>query len=221
MIDRCALVATVLGCVVTAPLTGCTQAPTNAAEAKRPSTATKETAPAPLVTDVVPATATTVAYSIRRSDVVPRVARIITIGHFEASSFCEEYGCGDRHSYFVKDETDGSTLTTYKLTLANTSMEEGMKGANLAWISLGMFDREQLGESDFHAIESLLRSLDSATSSADVMRHVRATVETSVEKIREAQPTRFGRYQVWAGKVGNHVVSAHLSSTLPKLAPPP
>jgi len=145
-----------------------------------------------------------VAESPATAPVVERVEQIETVGHFEASAFCEEFRCVRESSYGLQD---GNTNVIYEVSSQDTTMEVQTDGELIVGLGVSFYERPFLSKYDLEMIDALLTSLDGQNASPDLVQFVGVNSEKSVSQIRQASSMRFGVFEIWAGKIGNQVVS--------------
>ncbi len=119
---------------------------------------------------------------------------------FETSAFCKQYRCANHKSWALKT---GGTNHIYALNLTPAvSVEVPTKDGRLDHYGLMFYERDRLGETDLQLIDTLLRTIDAASASDAVRQFVRTNIERDAFQIRQARSSQFGRYRLWAGKVG-------------------
>jgi hypothetical protein len=135
----------------------------------------------------------------------PKPADLTPLGVFTTSAFCKQYGCANHKSWALKT---GATNHSYDLNLPpavppSVGIEVPTKDERIESYGISFSDRERLDEADLQAIDALLRTIDAPSATSAVRQFVRTNIERDAFQILKAKSTKFGRYRLWAGKVGN------------------
>ena len=120
---------------------------------------------------------------------------------FEQTSFCKKYACVNPTTWALNT---GATNHSYQLNLTpSVSLEVPTRGDQIDHYGLVFHERDRLDNAQLAVIDDLIAAISANDATDATRRFVRANIERSVSQIRLARSTRFGRYQLWAGKVGN------------------
>jgi hypothetical protein len=126
---------------------------------------------------------------------------INTLPDFERSSFYQSHNLKTKDRWKLKN---GNYANTFGVSSdPNISVEVETNGNSVIGFGLVFYKRDELGQRDLGLIHSLLESLDASIKpDSGIKEYLKANAEKSVFQIKQAEPRAFGKFKVYAGKVG-------------------
>ncbi len=144
--------------------------------------------------------------SIQESEETPiePSVRIMTLSDFENSEFCKLYACSKENSWSLRS---GGTNNIYKNNIYPTvTTEVGSSGEEVNGFGLIFYHRNKLSDDDLQIISDFLKSVDTEEELTNIQLYVQANIEKEVPQIKQATPSTFSSYHVYAGKVGHEQI---------------
>ena len=134
----------------------------------------------------------------KRDAALPAIVRV-----FAASPFCQQHGCltgktwplrtgGMNHVYSLSEDQD--------VTIELPTASDGSVDSYAVTIDT---EQPQLTERQLSLVEDFLKTIDASAASPATLRFVRKYIEQPASQIRLAESTDFGRYRLWAGRIGD------------------
>ena len=134
------------------------------------------------------------------SDSSPPI-RIETLDDFEGSEFFRDYKLrkGDGWKLYT-----GAYNNTYETSsLSDISIEVPTVENKVVGFGIVFYERDDLQESDLNFVYKLLQSVDTKVKLAPKVReYIKVNAEKRVFQIKQANPITFGKFKIYAGKVG-------------------
>ena len=131
-------------------------------------------------------------------------APLTGLQRFWQGSFCKKYQCVNPDTWPL---SDGATNYSFHLNLAPAvSLEVATKTNGIEEYGLTFYESDRLGNTQLTVIDDLIAAIPDNEATNATRRFVRANIERPVEQIQLAKSTHLGRYQLWAGRVGNQAV---------------
>ena len=124
-----------------------------------------------------------------------------TLADFEASSFYQTYRLTRGDGWKL---SDGGYNNTYNVgRVPDITFEAVTRGNDVQGLGVVFYKRDTLGGDDLTFIRDLLGSLDSAVKpDAKLETYIKTDAEKNVFQVADAAPRDFGKFKVYAGKVG-------------------
>jgi len=143
---------------------------------------------------------------IQESEETPKEpsVRIETLSDFENSEFCKLYACSKEDSWSLRS---GGTSNVYKNNIYPTvSISVSSSGEEVIGFGLVFYYRNQLSEDDLQIIYNFLKSVDTEKELTNIQPYIQTNIEKKVPQIKQAIPSTFSSYNVYAGKVGQQQI---------------
>jgi|GEM_PF-2861735 len=141
---------------------------------------------------------------VAKSDSTPSI-RIETLDDFEKSGFYVDYKMRKEDGWKLNN---GSYNNSYETSaLSDTSVEVQTIENKVVGFGMVFYERNGLEEADLNFVYKLLESIDTrATLESKTREYIKVNAEKHVFQIRQADPTTFGKFKVYAGKVGHEQI---------------
>jgi hypothetical protein len=135
-----------------------------------------------------------------KSDSAPPT-RIETLDDFERSEFFRDYKLRKEDGWKLNTGAYNNSYET--LSLSDISIEVQTIENKVVGFGIVFYERDSLQESDFNFIYKLLQSVDTKGKlDPKIREYIKINAEKHVFQIKQANPTTFGKFKIYAGKVG-------------------
>lgn len=126
---------------------------------------------------------------------------IETLSDFEKCQFYSDYNLSNVDKIKLKGgESDYFYETS---SLPDISFEVTTVGNTLSEIGIVFYERDRLQTSELNFVYKLLESLDKINEvEGRIKGYIKSNAEKNVDQIKQANPTIYSKYRIYAGKVG-------------------
>lgn len=128
-------------------------------------------------------------------------SRIETLDDFERSEFYRDYKLRKEDGWKLNT---GAYNTSYETSsLSNVSIEVQTIENKVVGFGIVFYERDGLREADLNFVYKLLQSINTKGKLEPKIRdYIKSSAEKHVFQIKEANPTTFDKFKIYAGKVG-------------------
>ena len=138
--------------------------------------------------------------------------KIETLADFENSQFCRDSKCNEEDSWQLN--SGGINHSYAKIPLSGDkynyiTIEVTTKSEQVTGFGLMYFDRELSGlrSGDLEIAYKLLNSIDSTRNIDSIKNYIIQNIEKEVSQINQSSPILWGPFNIYAGKVGQQIIS--------------
>lgn len=135
-----------------------------------------------------------------KSGSVP-LSRIETLDDFERSEFYRDYKLRKEDGWKLNTGAYNNSYETS--SLSNVSIEIQTIENKVIGFGIVFYERDSLREADLNFVYKLLQSINTKGKLEPKIReYIKSNAERRVFQIKEANPTTFDKFKIYAGKVG-------------------
>jgi hypothetical protein len=135
-----------------------------------------------------------------KSDSVPP-SRIETLDDFERSEFYRDYKLRKEDGWKLNTGAYNNTYETS--SLSHVSIEVQTIENKVIGFGIVFYERDSLQEADLNFVYKLLQSVNpKGKLDPKIREYIKSNAEKHVFQIKEANPTTFDKFKIYAGKVG-------------------
>jgi hypothetical protein len=130
-----------------------------------------------------------------------KAGKIETLSNFESSEFFRRYSLSKGKGWKLRTgefNNDYNMLALRDIIFGVTTLGDEVTGYGIVF-----YEREWLGDVELAFVFDLLRAIDSNVKlTSSVKEYIKTNAERSLFQIKEATPITFGKFKIYAGKVG-------------------
>jgi hypothetical protein len=135
-----------------------------------------------------------------KSDSAPPT-KIETLDDFERSEFFRDYKLRKGDGWKLNTGAYNNSYETP--SLSDISIEVQTIENKVVGFGIVFYERDSLQESDLSFVYKLLQSVDTKGKlDPKIREYIKVNAEKHVFQIKQANPTTFGKFKIYAGKVG-------------------